>query len=72
MTKGADYIAKTKGERTFPWRLMILTERDAQLVETNLVYLLSREAEIKNTEWIKPGRVSWDWWNASNLYGVGF
>ena len=72
VTKGADYIAKTNGDRTFPWRLMILTERDAQLVESNLVYLLSRETELKNTEWIKPGRVSWDWWNASNLYGVDF
>ena len=72
VTKGAEYIAKTKGSRSFPWRLMVLTENDAQLLESNLVYLLSRETELKNTEWIKPGRVSWDWWNASNLYGVDF
>ena len=72
VTKGADYIAKTNGNRTFPWRVMVMTEKDAQLVESNLVYLLSRETELKNIEWIKPGRVSWDWWNASNLYGVDF
>ena len=72
VTKVAEYIAKTQGARSFPWRVMALTEKDAQLVESNLVYLLSRETELKNTEWIRPGRVSWDWWNASNLYGVDF
>ncbi|MCK4664723.1 MAG: glycoside hydrolase family 97 protein [Bacteroidales bacterium] len=72
ITKEADYIAKTNAKRTFPWRVMIITEKDAQLVESNLVYLLSRDKLIDNTSWIKPGRVSWDWWNASNLYGVDF
>lgn len=72
ITKEAGYIAKTNGKRSFPWRLMVLTENDAQLVEANLVYLLSRENAIENTDWIAPGRVSWDWWNASNLYGVDF
>jgi len=72
VTQEADYIAKTNGNRTFPWRVIVLTEKDAQLLESNLVFLLSRETELKNTEWIKPGRVSWDWWNASNLYGVDF
>jgi len=72
VTKEADYIAKTSGNRSFPWRLMIVTENDAQLLESNMVYLLSAENKIENTDWIKPGRVAWDWWNASNLYGVDF
>ncbi|MBN2348893.1 MAG: glycoside hydrolase family 97 protein [Bacteroidales bacterium] len=72
IVKGAEYIAKTNGKRTFPWRVMILTQHDAQLVESNMVYLLSGETKLENTEWIKPGRVSWEWWNASNLYGVDF
>lgn len=72
ITKGADYIAKTDGTRKFPWRVMILTEKDAQLVQSNLVFLLSRPIEQENTDWIKPGRVSWEWWNASNLHGVDF
>jgi alpha-glucosidase len=72
VTNGADYIAKTNGNRSFPWRVMIIAETDAQLVASNRVYLLSRENELENTEWIKPGRVAWDWWNANNLYGVDF
>ncbi len=72
VTKGAGYIARTDGNRSFPWRLMVITESDAGLVESNLVYLLARDCEIEETGWISPGRVSWEWWNASNLYGVDF
>jgi alpha-glucosidase len=72
VTKGASYIAKTNGTRSFPWRLTIITENDAQLIESNLVYLLSGGNKIASTEWIKPGRVSWEWWNDSNLYDVNF
>ncbi|MFH0759522.1 MAG: glycoside hydrolase family 97 protein [Bacteroidota bacterium] len=72
VTKGAGYIAQTAGKRAFPWRLMVLAETDAMLVESNLVYLLARESEVEDTGWIRPGRVSWEWWNASNLHGVGF
>ncbi|WP_461643358.1 glycoside hydrolase family 97 protein [Labilibaculum euxinus] len=72
IVKGADHIAKTTGKRSFPWRLMVISEKDAQLMESNLVYLLAPENKLENTDWIKPGRVAWDWWNASNLYGVDF
>ena len=27
---------------------------------------------MQDTSWIKPGKVSWDWWNANNVYGVDF
>ena len=27
---------------------------------------------LKDTKWIKPGHVAWDWWNANNIYGVDF
>ncbi len=72
VTSEAGYIARTEGNRSFPWRLLMMTETDAGLVESNLVYLLARDSEIEETGWIKPGRVSWEWWNASNLYGVDF
>jgi len=72
ITKAAGYIARTIGQRTFPWRLFILAENDADLIESELVYVLSREADNEDGSWINPGRVAWDWWNASNLYGVDF
>ncbi|MCG6188224.1 glycoside hydrolase family 97 protein [Maribellus maritimus] len=70
-TKYADYIAECKGTRTFPWRAMIITD-DAGLVESEMIYKLAPENVLENTDWIKPGKVAWDWWNANNIYGVDF
>lgn len=68
----ADYIAKTSGTRTFPWRVFMISTEDARLVENQMVFLLSRENKLKETSWIKPGLVAWDWWNDNNIYGVDF
>lgn len=70
--KHANYLAKTKGTRTFPWRLMVITDEDAGLVESQMVYKLAKPNRIADTTWIKPGKVAWDWWNANNIYGVDF
>ncbi|MFW5877811.1 MAG: glycoside hydrolase family 97 protein [bacterium] len=67
----ADYIAKTRGERSFPWRVMIIARQDKELLDSDIVYKLARPSKI-DTDWIKPGLVAWDWWNALNLHGVDF
>jgi len=72
VTKRANYIAETKGQRSFPWRVMIIEENDAQLIENQMVYLLARPLQIDDPSWIKPGKVAWDWYNANNLYDVDF
>lgn len=70
--KGADYIAKTNGNRNFPWRLFVFAETDAGLVQSNLTYVLAEDKRFDDLSWIKPGRVAWDWWNSVNLKGVDF
>ncbi len=72
IVKKANYIARTSGNRTFPWRTIIIAENDKKLLENEMVYKLSSPTEMKNTSWIKPGKVAWDWWNAWNIYGVDF
>jgi alpha-glucosidase len=72
VVRRADYIAETKGTRTYPWRVIGIAETDADLLTSSLVYLLERPSEIADTSWIRPGKVAWDWWNAWNLHGVGF
>ncbi len=67
-----DFMAETTGERSFPWRVFIITENDAGLVESNMSYLLADECRMEDTDWIKPGKVAWDWWNNLNIYGVDF
>jgi alpha-glucosidase len=72
VAQSADYIAITAGTRTFPWRLIGIAERDVDLLTNALVWLLEKPSELQDTSWIKPGKVSWDWWNANNVYGVDF
>lgn len=72
ITKEAKYIATTNGTRTFPWRILMISKNDAELIENQMVYLLSEENVLDKTDWIKPGKVAWDWWNANNIYGVDF
>ncbi len=72
ITSTKDYIAKTKGTRTFPWRVFVIAPNDVKLLESDLVYKLAPPNRIADTRWIKPGHVAWDWWNANNIYGVDF
>ena len=67
-----DYIAKSKGPRTYPWRIFAVSEQDTQMPVNDLVYTLASPNEIGSTDWIKPGKVAWDWWNDWNLRGVSF
>jgi alpha-glucosidase len=72
VTESADYIAVTSGTRTYPWRLVGITEHDGELLTNPLVWLLQKPSQIEDTSWIKPGMSTWDWWGGWNLYGVDF
>ncbi|MBP5514500.1 MAG: glycoside hydrolase family 97 protein [Bacteroidaceae bacterium] len=61
--KEADYIAKTAGTRTFPWRYMLITQSDTQLPENAMPVRLAPANVIGNTDWIKVGQTCWDWLN---------
>jgi len=70
--KEADYIAKTTGTRSFPWRLMVITNDDRKIIESELVTKLSSRNRLGDVSWVKPGQVSWEWWHDAALYGVDF
>lgn len=67
--KEANYIASTEGTRSFPWRYFNIVRYDGQLLENTLTYKLSTKSIIEDTSWIKPGQVSWEWWNEASPYG---
>jgi alpha-glucosidase len=68
-----DYIAKTPGTKNFPWRVMIISEKDGDLIESAMIYKLAKPSDPKTDfSWVKPGKVAWDWWNFNNIYGVDF
>ena len=70
--KEAGYIAKTAGKRSFPWRFLVITDKDAQLAANQMVYKLSTPNQLQDTRWIKPGQVTWEWWHNAYVYGVDF
>jgi alpha-glucosidase len=67
-----NYIARTNGTREFPWRAFGLADNEARLLENDLAYRLGSPCKLKETDWIKPGKVAWDWWNDWNISGVPF
>ena len=67
-----DYIAKVQGTREFPWRCMIISENDKELLNNDMVYKLASPSRIEDESWIVPGKVAWEWWNAWNIKGVDF
>ena len=72
ITKEADYIATVSGNRAYPWRVFVIGNDDRVFIESNLSYQLAKPLAIKNTSWIKAGKVAWDWYNANNLFDVDF
>lgn len=67
-----DYIAKSEGARTYPWRVLAITSDDTQMPVNNLVYALAEPSKVSDTSWIHPGYSAWEWWNDWQLTGVDF
>jgi len=68
----ANYIAKTAGTRSFPWRVVVISNDDKQLADNDMMQRLAEPSRLKDDSWIKPGKVAWDWWNDWNLSHVDF
>ncbi len=65
-----DFLAKTDGTRTYPWRTFILADRPSKVCESDIVFALA-PAQDKGADfsWVKPGKVAWDWWNCFDNIG---
>ncbi|MBQ4039000.1 MAG: glycoside hydrolase family 97 protein, partial [Bacteroidaceae bacterium] len=68
ITEEGYYIAKTQGKRTFPWRFVVVTDSKG-IIEQTVPVQLARRPVLEDTSWIKPGQVSWEWWNGAIPYG---
>ena len=68
-----NYIAETDAARTFPWRVITLVDNEADLIHSHLTGQMARGRDMNvDWSWIKPGKVSWDWWCDFTLPGVDF
>lgn len=71
-TRRAEYIARTAGTRSFPWRVVAISEEDRNLLGNDIVQKLASPPRLEDASWVVPGQVAWDWWNDYNLTGVDF
>ena len=66
------YIASCEGSMTFPWRILIVMDKESQLLDNDMIYKLApTRSKLFDTSWIKPGMSTWDWMTAYSLDGVG-
>ena len=72
VTKRADYIARTNGTHSFPWRVVVISTNDKDLLNNDMVYRLASPSRVEDVSWIKPGKVAWDWWSDWNISHVDF
>ncbi|MDR2949831.1 MAG: glycoside hydrolase family 97 protein [Prevotella sp.] len=66
-----NFLAKFDGATNFPWRVLIVSAKDAELADSDMVYKLATPSQ-GDYSWVKPGKVAWEWWNDWNLYNVDF
>lgn len=71
VVKYDDFLVRSDGTRTYPWRALLVTDA-AGLLESTTLYSLAEPSRIEDTGWIQPGKVAWDWWNDWNLGDVDF
>ncbi len=72
VTRRADFIARSKGVRTFPWRVFMVAEKDIELPSNDMVYRLGSPSRIAEIDWIKPGKGTDEWIIGINLFNVPF
>ncbi|MHA4806525.1 glycoside hydrolase family 97 protein [Flavitalea flava] len=68
----ASFIARTEGTRNFPWRVVIISKEDKDLLNNDMIYKLAAPSRVKDPSWVKTGKVAWDWWNDWNITQVDF
>lgn len=68
VTSEESYIARTNGTRAFPWRYMVFGTSKEIAMQT-LPVVLSEPCTLQETDWIRPGKVSWEWWCGATPYG---
>lgn len=70
VTARYDYLAKTSGNRSYPWRVVVVSAHDKDLLNNELIFKLAKPQQFTNTAWIKPGKSAWEWWHDGILEGV--
>ncbi|MBO9793550.1 MULTISPECIES: glycoside hydrolase family 97 protein [Xanthomonas] len=52
-----------------PWRVIMLADNPASLIESNLISALNPPPAF-DASWVRAGKSAWDWWSGSLASGV--
>ena len=72
VTRRAPYIAISKGNRAYPWRVIAVSAEDKDLPSNDIVYRLASPSRISDPSWIHPGKGTDEWIIGINLFNVPF
>lgn len=65
-----DYIARVEGKREYPWRGIIVSRQDVELLNNDLIYKLADSQKLQDVSWIKAGKSGFEWLTDGVLEGV--
>lgn len=52
-----------------PWRVVMIGDRPGALLESGTLFCLNEPPVIKDVSWIKPGKITFHWWNGDVFDG---
>lgn len=50
-----------------PWRVLMISDRAGALIESTILTSLAEPNRLKETDWLKPGKTTFPWWNGNVL-----
>jgi len=53
-----------------PWRVVLIGEHPGALLESQTLYCLNEPSKIGDVSWIKPGKITFSWWNGDVYDGT--
>jgi len=66
-------LVRTAEQRLSPWKVMMIADKPAGLIESDMIQNLNEPCVLEDVSWIKPGVSAWDWWwCGSYAPGAGF
>lgn len=55
-----------------PWRVLLISDNIGDLIKSNLLTNLNEPCKLKETDWIKPGKTTFTWWNGNIIKDLDF
>jgi alpha-glucosidase len=68
----SSYAVETATPFASPWRVLMIADEPAKLIESNIVLNLNPPPQVADTSWIRAGKSAWDWWSGDAAPSVSF